>query len=124
MTQPSADLLDHGTDVALLRPPVAAPAIEMTAVRSEERLFALPAGHPLAGRGALTLADVKMPSPASGMCRLTHPKTLLAAPSSPRPVASAADGVFLVPHGTRRLVVGDCLPRYWRAGPSSCPARQ
>jgi DNA-binding transcriptional LysR family regulator len=58
MTQPSAGLLDHSTDVALLRPPVAAPAIELVPVRSEERMFVLPAGHPLAGRGKLTLSDV------------------------------------------------------------------
>lgn len=58
MTQPAAGLLDHSTDVALLRPPVAAPAIELAPVRSEERMFVLPAGHPLAGRDKLTLADV------------------------------------------------------------------
>jgi DNA-binding transcriptional LysR family regulator len=58
MTQPSAGLLDHSSDVALIRPPVAAPGIELTVVRSEPRMFALPAGHPLAGREELRLADV------------------------------------------------------------------
>ena len=58
MTQPSAGLLDHSSDVALVRPPVAAPAIELTVVRSEPRVFALPAGHPLAARKELKLADV------------------------------------------------------------------
>ena len=58
MTQPSAGLLDHSSDVALLRPPVAAPGIEMATVRSEPRVFALPAGHPLAASEELRLADV------------------------------------------------------------------
>jgi DNA-binding transcriptional LysR family regulator len=58
MTQPSAGLLDHSTDVALLRPPVAAPSVELAVVRSEERVFVLPAGHPLSAREKLSLADV------------------------------------------------------------------
>src|SRR5262249_60875836 len=39
MTQPSAGLLDHSSDVALVRPPVAAPAIELALVRSQPRHF-------------------------------------------------------------------------------------
>ena len=58
MTQPSAGLLDHSTDVALLRPPVAVPSVELAVVRSEERVFVLPAGHPLSAREKLSLADV------------------------------------------------------------------
>jgi DNA-binding transcriptional LysR family regulator len=58
MTQPSAGLLDHSSDVALLRPPVAAPGIELMMVRSEPRVFVLPLGHLLAGREALRLSDV------------------------------------------------------------------
>jgi len=58
MTQPSAGLLDHSSDVALLRPPVAAPGIELATVRSEPRVFVLPDGHPLAAREELRLADV------------------------------------------------------------------
>ncbi|HEX8004837.1 MAG TPA: LysR substrate-binding domain-containing protein [Trebonia sp.] len=58
MTQPSAGLLDHSSDVALVRPPVAAPAIELAVVRSEPRVFVLPAGHPLTAREELRLADV------------------------------------------------------------------
>ena len=58
MTQPSAGLLDHSSDVALLRPPVAAPGIELLMVRSEPRVFVLPVGHPLSGREELRLADV------------------------------------------------------------------
>jgi DNA-binding transcriptional LysR family regulator len=62
MTQPSAGLLDHSSDVALVRPPVAAPSIEVAVVRTEPRMFALPAGHPLTARaelsGGLSLADV------------------------------------------------------------------
>jgi DNA-binding transcriptional LysR family regulator len=58
MSQPSAGLLDHSSDVALVRPPVAAPGIELTVVRSEPRIFALPAGHPLTARAELSLSDV------------------------------------------------------------------
>jgi DNA-binding transcriptional LysR family regulator len=58
MIQPSAGLLDHSSDVALLRPPVAAPGIELMVVRTEPRMFVLPAGHPLAAREELGLADV------------------------------------------------------------------
>jgi len=58
MTQPSAGLLDRSSDVALLRPPVAAPGIELLMVRSEPRVFVLPVGHPLSGREELRLADV------------------------------------------------------------------
>ncbi|MFY9998885.1 MAG: LysR family transcriptional regulator, partial [Trebonia sp.] len=42
MTQPSAGLLDHSSDVALLRPPVAATGVELAVVRSEPRMFVLP----------------------------------------------------------------------------------
>jgi DNA-binding transcriptional LysR family regulator len=58
MTQPSAGLLDHSSDVALLRPPVAAPGIELAALRSEPRMFVVASGHPLAASEKLTLADV------------------------------------------------------------------
>src|SRR5579859_741947 len=58
LTQPACGLLDHSTDVALLRPPVAAPGIELRQVDEEFRVFVLPAGHPLASRQVLTLADV------------------------------------------------------------------
>lgn len=58
MTAPSAGLLDHTSDVAVLRPPVAAPGISLTVVRSEQRMFVLPAGHPLAARAELRLSDV------------------------------------------------------------------
>lgn len=58
MTQPSAGLLDHSSDVALVRSPVVASAIELAVVRSEPRMFVLPDGHPLAARSELALADV------------------------------------------------------------------
>jgi DNA-binding transcriptional LysR family regulator len=58
LTQPACGLLDHGSDVALLRPPVAAAGIELRQVGAEPRVFVLPAGHPLASRQVLTLADV------------------------------------------------------------------
>jgi DNA-binding transcriptional LysR family regulator len=58
LAHPAAGLLDHGTDVALLRPPVAAPGLAMEEVASEERVFVLPSGHPLASRSFLELAEV------------------------------------------------------------------
>jgi len=58
LTAPAAGLLDHRTDVALIRPPVDAPGIALEEVESEPRVFVLPAGHPLAGRDLVELADV------------------------------------------------------------------
>jgi DNA-binding transcriptional LysR family regulator len=58
LTAPAAGLLDHRTDVALIRPPVDAPGISLEEVEAEPRVFVLPAGHPLAGRDMLELADV------------------------------------------------------------------
>jgi DNA-binding transcriptional LysR family regulator len=58
LTQPACGLLDHSSDVALLRPPVAAAGIELRPVSEEPRVFVIPAGHPLASRQVLTLADV------------------------------------------------------------------
>ena len=58
LTAPAAGLLDHRTDVALIRPPVDAPGITLDEVESEPRVFVLAAGHPLAGRDMLELADV------------------------------------------------------------------
>ena len=58
LTAPAAGLLDHRTDVALIRPPVDAPGIALEEVDSEPRVFVLPAGHPLARRDILELADV------------------------------------------------------------------
>ena len=58
LTAPAAGLLDHRTDVALIRPPVDAPGISLEEVESEPRVFVVPAGHPLAGRDMLELADV------------------------------------------------------------------
>lgn len=58
LTEPAAGLLDHSSDVAFVRPPVAAPGLELRPVAEEARVFVLPAGHPLAGRSHLTLAEV------------------------------------------------------------------
>jgi DNA-binding transcriptional LysR family regulator len=58
LTEPACGLLDRSSDVALLRPPVAAAGIALRQVDEEPRVFVLPAGHPLAAREALTLADV------------------------------------------------------------------
>jgi len=58
LAQPAAGLLDHSSDVALLRPPVDAPGILVEQVSAEPRVFVLPAGHPLSSRPVLELADV------------------------------------------------------------------
>jgi DNA-binding transcriptional LysR family regulator len=58
LAQPAAGLLDHGTDVAMVRPPVSAPGLCFEQVSEEPRVFVLPSGHPLASRSALGLADV------------------------------------------------------------------
>jgi len=58
LTCPAAGLLDGSSDVALVRPPVAAAGITLREIWREPRVFVLPAGHPLAGRAALRLADV------------------------------------------------------------------
>ena len=58
LAQPAAGLLEGGSDVALLRPPVDAPGISLEQVCAEPRVFVLPTGHPLASRPVLELADV------------------------------------------------------------------
>ncbi len=58
LTQPAAGLLDRSTDVAFVRPPVVAPGLQLEPVATEPRVFVLPAGHPLARRDQLELADV------------------------------------------------------------------
>jgi DNA-binding transcriptional LysR family regulator len=58
LAQPAAGLLDHSSDVALLRPPVDAFGILLEQVSEEPRVFVLPAGHPLSSRPVLGLADV------------------------------------------------------------------
>jgi len=58
LTHPAAGLLDHASDVAVLRPPVDAPGICLEQVSQEPRVFVLPSGHPLASRSGLGLADV------------------------------------------------------------------
>jgi DNA-binding transcriptional LysR family regulator len=58
MAAPAAGLLDRGADVALLRPPVAAPGLMLKVVGTEPRVFVLASGHPLARRPVLTMTDV------------------------------------------------------------------
>src|ERR1700761_3435100 len=62
MTQPSVGLLDYSSDVALLRPPVAAPGIELAVLRSEPRVFALPAGHPAGKKKSPRAAGRRRPA--------------------------------------------------------------
>ena len=58
LSRPAAGLLDHSTDVALVRPPVDAPGIALEVVEEEPRVFVLPQGHPLASHDVLELSDV------------------------------------------------------------------
>jgi DNA-binding transcriptional LysR family regulator len=59
MSQPAAGLLDHGSDVALVRPPLGAPSgLAFEQVSEEPRVFVMAADHVLAGRSLLELADV------------------------------------------------------------------
>ncbi len=58
LAQPAAGLLDRSSDVAVLRPPVAAPGIALDVLSEERRVFVLPEGHSLASRSVLGLADV------------------------------------------------------------------
>jgi DNA-binding transcriptional LysR family regulator len=58
LTHPAAGLLDHGTDVAFVRPPVASPAVTTKVIGSEPRVFVMASGHPWAGRERIDLADV------------------------------------------------------------------
>ncbi len=57
LSQPATGLIDRSAQVAFVRPPVA-PGISLRQVAAEPRVFVLPAGHPLATRPSLTLADV------------------------------------------------------------------
>lgn len=58
LSQPAAGLIDRRADVSFLRPPVGASGLSVRQIAQEPRVFVLPAGHPLAGRPSLTLADV------------------------------------------------------------------
>ena len=58
LTHPAAGLLDRSTDVAFVRPPIAAAGLSLESIEAEPRVFVLPARHPLAGRDRLGLADV------------------------------------------------------------------
>ena len=58
LDHPAAGLLDHGTDVAIVRPPIVADGIDLRVVGAEDRVFVLPASHPGVGRTSLAMADV------------------------------------------------------------------
>jgi DNA-binding transcriptional LysR family regulator len=58
LSEPAAGLLDHSTDVAFVRPPVAAPGLHLEFLAAEARMFVLPASHPLGRRDQLGLPDV------------------------------------------------------------------
>jgi DNA-binding transcriptional LysR family regulator len=58
LAQPAAGLLDHSSDVAFVRPPLAAPGLSLEQVGEEPRVFVLPSDHPFAGRDQLGLDEV------------------------------------------------------------------
>jgi DNA-binding transcriptional LysR family regulator len=58
LNQPAAGLLDHTTDVAFVRPPVAVEGVELRTLATEPRVFVLPADHSLVGRESLDLSEV------------------------------------------------------------------
>jgi hypothetical protein len=58
LAPPAAGRLDFSSDVALVRPPVAAAGICLEQVTEEPRVFVLASGHPLSGSSSLRLADV------------------------------------------------------------------
>jgi len=58
LTTPSAGLLDHSTDVAFVRRPVASDAVSTRVLATEPRVFVMSAGHPLSGHEKLDLAEV------------------------------------------------------------------
>ncbi len=58
LDHPAGGLLDHATDVAIVRPPIRAEGVEVRTVSAEGRVFVLPSSHPLAGRDTLGMADV------------------------------------------------------------------
>ena len=58
VTCPAAGLLDRGSDVAFVIPPVEAVDISLRTIATEPRVFVLPANHSLARRKRISLADV------------------------------------------------------------------
>jgi DNA-binding transcriptional LysR family regulator len=58
LTQPAAGLLDRSTDIAFVRPPIAAPGLSLEQVGEEPRVFVLASDRPLAGGDQLGLDDV------------------------------------------------------------------
>ena len=91
LAQPAAGLLDHGTDVALLRPPVSTPGLAVERIAEEPRVFVLPTGHALASRPSLGLADV------AASCRLALEAPADAVPGNPAFIIAAADTVMSRP---------------------------
>src|SRR5262245_42807124 len=58
LTEPAAGLVEGRTDIAVVRPPVAAPNLAFHILTEESRVFVLPGDHPLIDRPFLTLQDL------------------------------------------------------------------
>jgi DNA-binding transcriptional LysR family regulator len=58
LTHPSAGLLDHSTDVAFVRLPVASTEVTTRVIGTEPRLFVMASAHPLARHEKLDLSEV------------------------------------------------------------------
>jgi DNA-binding transcriptional LysR family regulator len=58
LAQPAAGLLSGVSDVAIVRPPVDAPGIELRQIGEEGRVVVLPRSHPLAAAEAIHLDEI------------------------------------------------------------------
>lgn len=61
-------VLDGRVDLAYVRLPVLEPGLVLTPLYGEPRMAALPAGHPLAGRGRLTAAELAAQTEILHLC--------------------------------------------------------
>lgn len=76
-------VLDGRVDLAYVRLPVVGPGLALTPLFTEPRMAALPAGHPLAARPALTTADLARQTEILHLCANPDPN-----PGGPRPVSA------------------------------------
>ncbi len=111
-------------DIALLRPPVAAPGVQATLLRRDRLLVALPAGHELAARDRLSIGDLRdadfIAHVGQGRSVMGELVTTLAAKAGFRPrirqeveetstlvtLVAAGLGVAIVPAPTSALDLG------------------
>ena len=142
-------LLDHSLDLGFLRPPVRTTDLNVRVIRSEPLVVALPAGHPLARRRVVPLADLAADSfivypthfrsvtheAVEEACQKAgfHPRVALEVSETATMVSfvAAGLGVALVPAAARHLRITGAVYRTleektevtlalaWRAGDRS-----